>query len=121
MRKKLLIVDDSPIARRIFKRTLPAELEMDLLEAGSGTDAIARCLSEPPDLVFLDLTMPTPDGYQVLAELKAAQAMPKVVILSGDIQPQAQARTRSLGAIGFLMKPAGREDLREVLVQLGFL
>ena len=56
-------------------------------------------------VMFLDLTMPDMSGYQVLETLRHEDLNTFVIVVSADIQPQAQARVRELGAIAFVAKP----------------
>ena len=53
------------------------------------------------DLIFLDLTMPEMDGYGVLETLKR-RVRSKVIVVSGDIQPEAHERVMALGALDFI-------------------
>jgi CheY-like chemotaxis protein len=68
----LLVCDDSMVARKQVLRALPANWPVTVTEASDGRqamDAIRRGLGQ---VVLLDLTMPTMDGYQVLAALRDA-------------------------------------------------
>ncbi|HVV50945.1 MAG TPA: response regulator [Polyangia bacterium] len=112
---RLLVVDDSRTARLILKKVLPPELLTDLTEASGGAEAIARCTAESFDLMFLDLTMPEIDGYQVLERLGSAGRLPRTIVLSADSQPGAQKRVIELGAAAFVKKITTREELEAVL------
>ena len=104
------------------KRALPASLQENLLEASGGQQALDFCRTEKIDLMLLDLTMPDIDGYQVLEALqKDGASQPKVVVLSADIQPEAQVRILALGAIGFIAKPANVQALEKLLRDNGLL
>ena len=119
---RVLIVDDSKTARIMCKRALPASLQENLLEASGGQQALDFCRTEKIDLMLLDLTMPDIDGYQVLEALqKDGASQPKVVVLSADIQPEAQVRILALGAIGFIAKPANVQALEKLLRDNGLL
>jgi CheY-like chemotaxis protein len=117
---RVLIVDDSKTARIMCKRVLPPRLQQDLVEASGGEEALSLCRSQPIELMFLDLTMPDLDGYQVLETLRSdGRAAPKVVVMSADIQPEAKERVEKLGAIGFLTKPANPAAVEKLLVEHG--
>jgi two-component system, chemotaxis family, chemotaxis protein CheY len=119
---RVLIVDDSNTARIMCKRALPPSLLEGLLEASGGQQALDLCRAEKIDLMFLDLTMPGVDGYQVLEALqKDGASQPKVVVMSADIQLEALARIKKLGAIGFLAKPANLPKLEKLLRDRGLL
>jgi two-component system chemotaxis response regulator CheY len=118
---RVLIVDDSRTARMMLKRVLPAALGTDVLEASGGSEAI-RCVSNDHiDLMFLDLTMPDVDGYQVLKTLQESGRTPPTIVVSADIQPIAQQRVRQLGAMAFVKKSLSPTDLASVLRGAGLL
>ena len=117
---RVLIVDDSKTARIMCKRVLPARLQEDLVEASGGAEALSLCRSQPIEIMFLDLTMPEVDGYQVLEALKSeGRASPRVIVMSADIQPEAQERIQKLGAVGFLPKPANPTSVEKFLEEHG--
>src|SRR3954469_23145376 len=119
---KVLIVDDSKTARIMCKRVLPASLQGDLVEASGGAEALTVCRSQPIEVMFLDLTMPDVDGYQVLETLKnEGRQSPRVIVMSADIQPEAQERIAALGAVGFLPKPASQAAIERFLQEHGML
>ena len=118
---RLLVVDDSRTARLILKKVLPPELLTDLTEASGGAEAIARCTAESFDLMFLDLTMPEVDGYQVLKTLQETGRTPPTIVVSADIQPLAQQRVKQLGAMAFVKKSLSQTDLASVLQGAGLL
>ena len=104
------------------KRMLPPNLLGDLLEASGGQEALALCRAQSIDLMFLDLTMPDVDGYQVLEALKnEGLDKPKVVVISADIQPEARERIHRLGALGLLPKPATQAAIVTFLQGHGLL
>ncbi len=119
---RVLIVDDSKTARAMCKRVLPASLQQDLLEASGGEEALSVCRSQPIEIMFLDLTMPEVDGYQVLEALKnEGRATPKVIVMSADVQPEAKERIAKLGAVGFIPKPANSSAIEKFLQEHGML
>ena len=69
----------------------------------------------------LDQTMPELDGYQVLEAIKAEGLNAMVIVISGDIQPNAQARVTQLGAMDFIQKPVNPEKLAETLRKFGLI
>jgi DNA-binding NtrC family response regulator len=72
-------------------------------------------------MVFLDLTMPEMDGYQVLEAVKAEGLDAMIIVISGDIQPDALARVTKMGAMDFIQKPVSPEKLQEVLRKFGLM
>jgi two-component system chemotaxis response regulator CheY len=118
---RVLIVDDSRTARMMLKRALPPALGGDVLEAAGGSEAIRCVQSDHIDLMFLDLTMPDVDGYQVLKALQEGGRTPPTIVVSADVQPLAQQRVRQLGAMAFVKKSLSQSDLASVLQGAGLL
>jgi two-component system, chemotaxis family, chemotaxis protein CheY len=118
---RVLIVDDSRTARMMLRKVLPQALGADVLEASGGGEAISRVSADRIDLMFLDLTMPEIDGYQVLKTLQEAGRTPPTIVVSADIQPLAQERVRALGAMAFVKKSLSQTDLASVLQGVGLL
>ncbi|MGY6036748.1 response regulator [Aeromonas sp. AE23HZ002T15] len=115
----VLICDDSGFARKQLARALPTPWQITLHQAANGLEGVEQILMGHGDLVFLDLTMPEMDGYGVLETLKREGLRNKVIVVSGDIQPEAHARVMALGALDFIKKPAAPEMLRELLERHG--
>lgn len=115
----VLICDDSGFARKQLARALPADWNISLHQAADGLAGIEQILMGHGDLIFLDLTMPEMDGYGVLETLKREGLRNKVIVVSGDIQPEAHQRVMALGALDFIKKPAAPETLRALLQRHG--
>lgn len=115
----VLICDDSGFARKQLARALPADWPVTLHQAANGLEGVEQILMGHGDLVFLDLTMPEMDGYGVLETLKQEGLRNKVIVVSGDIQPEAHARVMALGALDFIKKPAAPEMLKALLERHG--
>ena len=119
MTTHILICDDSLVARKQVARALPADWPVELHFAEDGKQALAFLQDHGADVLFLDLNMPELDGYGVLSVLKK-QALPVLtVVISGDIQPEAQHKVRTLGAIGFITKPIVEAELTQLLIEYG--
>ena len=119
---RVLIVDDSTTARRFLKKALPLEFLTDVVEADGARRGLEICGEGGIDLMFLDLTMPEMDGYQVLAALGGVRlATLPVIVVSGDVQTQAPDRAKALGARAFIKKPASKEQVEVVLREIGVL
>ncbi|HEY9150158.1 MAG TPA: response regulator, partial [Gammaproteobacteria bacterium] len=88
----VLICDDSSFARKQMARALPADWDIDISFAEHGREAIAAIAAGKADILFLDLNMPVMDGYEVLEAIRAGDLPTLVIVVSGDIQPEAHAR-----------------------------
>ncbi|GAA4495369.1 response regulator [Pseudaeromonas paramecii] len=115
----VLICDDSAFARKQLARALPADWPIKLHQAGNGQEGLEQILSGHGDLVFLDLTMPIMDGYEVLKALQEQGIRSRVIVVSGDIQPAAYETVMSLGALAFIQKPCSADKLLGLLLELG--
>jgi chemotaxis protein CheY-P-specific phosphatase CheC len=113
----VLICDDSNLARKQMARSLPADWQEKISFAGHGQEALEVLKRQPIDLLFLDLNMPILDGYEVLQAIAQQKIPVKVVVVSGDIQPEARERVLGYGALDFIRKPVAAEKLTEVLQQ----
>lgn len=115
MTTAVLICDDSNLARKQLARILPQEWQANLFFAGHGAEALDTLLKQRIDWLFLDLNMPVMDGYQVLQELRNRQLNLNVVVVSGDVQPEAFERVKSLGALDFIRKPVDSAKLQQLM------
>jgi chemotaxis protein CheY-P-specific phosphatase CheC len=113
----VLICDDSNLARKQMARSLPAQWQDRIFFAGHGQEALEVLKRQPIDLLFLDLNMPILDGYEVLQAIHEQKIPVKVVVVSGDIQPEARERVMAFGALDFIRKPVAAEKLTEVLTE----
>ena len=117
----LLICDDSNMARKQVLRSLPDGWDVDVTYATNGVEGVQAIKEGRGEMVFLDLTMPEMDGYQVLETIKAENYKSVVIVISGDIQPDARERVLKLGALEFIKKPINKQALEEVLQRYGLL
>lgn len=121
MSVSVLVVDDSPMARKMLIKALPPSWDVTITQASNGIEALAAYRTGAVDVMFLDLTMPEMDGYQVLETLRKEDLNCLVIVVSADIQPGAQQRVRQLGAIAFVKKPVKPADVQSVLKEYGIL
>lgn len=115
----LLICDDSNMARKQVTRSLPDGWAVDITYAKNGVEGLQAIREGKGEMVFLDLTMPELDGYGVLETVFNEGLNAMVIVISGDIQPEARERVRKLGAIDFIKKPVDKEKLVTVLDAYG--
>jgi DNA-binding NtrC family response regulator len=112
----VLIIEDEPNVRLVFRTALEAE-GYRVSEAADGESGLVALRREAVDLVLLDLKMPVCGGMETLRRLRDAGDETAVVIVSahGSI-PDTVAAMR-LGAIDFIPKPVSPATLREVVAQ----
>ena len=111
----VLIVDDEQHIRLLIEQTLE-ELEDDgveLLTAADGVEALDVVANHRPSLVFLDVTMPKKDGFEVARAIKGDPAMADTTVIMLTARGQAYDREAGLaaGADQYLTKPFDPDDL----------
>ncbi len=110
MSRKILIVDDSPVARRILFSILPSDDTL-ILEAANGREGVACYEEHRPDIVFMDLTMPVMDGFEAIEKIHALDPEAVIFAVTADVQPKSVAKARQLGALDVLRKPPSVETI----------
>jgi DNA-binding NarL/FixJ family response regulator len=115
---RVLIVDDQELVRTGFRLFLETQPGLDVVgEAGDGEEAIERARTLRPDVVLMDIRMPTMDGVEATAKLTsgAIEPAPRVLVLTTfDLDEYVFGALRA-GAAGFLLKDAPRERLIEAI------
>lgn len=112
----VLICDDSMVARKQVAKCLPQDWEVAIHFAKHGREAVEALEAGKGQLLLLDLNMPVMDGYQTLQAIERKELDTNVVVISGDIQPDAHERVKKLGAIDFIKKPVNSAVLLQVLI-----
>ncbi len=108
--EKILLVDDSGMARRGARQVLESAGYV-VAEADDGLVALERYFLEKPDVVLLDLVMKGMSGLDVLKKLTEMDARARVIIVSADVQDSSRQMAEAGGAAGFLNKPVDRASL----------
>ncbi|WP_166264430.1 response regulator [Marinobacter caseinilyticus] len=119
MTTRILICDDSGMARKQMTRALPKDWDTEINFAEHGLDALEKLKAGLGDILFLDLNMPDLDGYGVLEAINKDDLPVLTVVVSGDIQPQARERVKKMGAIDFIKKPTSPEVIVNLLQDYG--
>lgn len=103
---RIVCVDDSPLVCKSMGQVIRSA-GYDFVPILEGARAIPMLLTQPPDLVFLDLVMPDTNGYEICSNLRKISRFKDVpiIILSGNDGLVDQVRARLLGATDFLSKP----------------
>jgi two-component system chemotaxis response regulator CheY len=114
MTARILVVDDSGLARR-RARTILEGAGYEVLEAEDGMSALERYFVSRPDVVVLDLVMKGMYGLDVLTKLREMDRSAKVIVVSADVQASSQQLVSNAGASGFLVKPLEAEEILPLL------
>lgn len=115
MINKILIVDDSPIARKMLRASIPNNDSFEIMEASDGQKGVDTYKEFKPDVTFMDLTMPVLSGYEALKEIKKINPTAVVIVLTADIQPKSIASVMESGAYTVLKKPAQKQSIADTL------
>jgi len=113
-----LVVDDEAAARELLLLTLQ-ENGYRTITATSGDEAIALARKHRPDVITLDVFLPSIDGWDVLRLLKANPETMEIPVVMVTISSE-RARAFTLGAVEHLVKPVAREELLEALARRSF-
>jgi two-component system chemotaxis response regulator CheY len=105
MGKKIMLVDDAAFMRMMIKDTLQKNGYTEVVEAGNGEQAVNTYVTEKPDLILMDITMPIMDGLEALRRLKEMDSSVKVVMCSAMGQETMVVDALKLGAKDFIVKP----------------
>jgi CheY-like chemotaxis protein len=114
MSAKILVVDDSGLARRLVKQYVE-ELGHTVEEAIDGTQALERYVLNRHDAVILDMVMHGMYGVEVLTKLRELNPELRVIVLTADIQKSTRDQVKAAGAVAMINKPVKREELVAVL------
>jgi CheY-like chemotaxis protein len=111
MSHKLLIVDDSKLARMVMVSALRRiRPDWELTEVTNAEDALNTLSRGAIDIALVDFNMPGTDGLELVAKIRAIHATMPVAIVSANMQDEIIARARELHA-AFIAKPLTDEAL----------
>ena len=112
---KLLIADDHEVVRTGLKSLVTGTDIKVVAEAATGEAAIKQTLKHNPDVVLLDIRMPDGDGLNALGRIKLEKPDLPVLMLSTYDNPTYVARAVALGAAGYILKGASRDELLKAI------
>lgn len=115
-RKRVLILDDHPMARRGMRHCIEEAPDLSVCgEAGDATQAIAAVRALNPDAVVADLSLPGRQGLDVIRELRETKDDMAILVLSGHGESFYAERALRVGARGYLMKRSDEQELLRAL------
>ena len=119
---RVVIVDDTPEARRLIRRILQSQGDFEISEAADGREAIELVTKERPDLVILDLMMPEVDGFAVLDSLRSQPETANIPVivatakeLTVDEKSRLQGQIQSLMLKGDFLNDEFLEEVRTLI------
>lgn len=105
MAKKILVIEDDRFLRELIARKLSDD-GFVIIEATDGEEGIKKVKEEKPDLILLDLILPSIDGFEVLSQIKKDENLKSipVIILSNLGQREEVEKGLKMGAVDYLIK-----------------
>jgi two-component system, cell cycle response regulator DivK len=106
MSRKLLIVEDNQDNRELAIKVLKNK-GYEIIEAVDGEEAIEKAISEKPDLILLDISLPKLDGYEVAKRLKSMEEFQEIPIVAFTAHAMKGDREKVIagGFEGYISKP----------------
>lgn len=119
--RKVLCVDDVAADLMNIEKIVTAS-GVFVSTATNGKDAVAKALSEKPDLIFLDVNMPVMDGFAAMREIKkdAEAKLIPIVLVTSKNQKADKMWAQVQGASGYVTKPYTPEQIQEQLKAYSF-
>ena len=116
---KVLVADDDKILLHLVSARLKAS-GWEVQTAVDAMQAFMMALRGKPDVIVLDINMPGGKGTEALAKIRGSTKtmMIPVLVVSGSIDPEDEARMRKLGVAGYLTKPIDVDVLHQRLVEI---
>lgn len=109
---RVLVVDDSALARKLFVRLLSSEPDMEVSSARNGREALSQLGDFMPDVVTLDINMPEMDGLSCLDRIMIERPCPVLMVSSLSTEnAEITLEALRLGAVDFVSKPDGAVSL----------
>jgi len=111
MAKKVLVFDDDWAMVRLVSQVL-TQKGYEVLEANNGQEGLRLLFSHKPDVVLLDIVMPTMDGWQACSRIRDISPTIPIIMLTGERKTEEDvARGLDYGADDYLIKPVGNKEL----------
>ena len=118
--KFFMIVDDSPIIRKVARRILEG-IGYVVAEAVDGVDALEKCGHSMPDIIMVDWDMPRMNGIEFIQGLKSLEGSQntKTLFCTSEVMMNEMMQAKRAGCDGFLLKPFTRTILMQKLSEIG--
>jgi two-component system, chemotaxis family, chemotaxis protein CheY len=114
MKRKILVVDDSGLARRLVRQMLE-EMGHEVEEASDGAQALEQYVLHRHDLIILDMVMHGMYGMDVLSKFKELNPQVPVVVVTADIQKSTREQIQQTGGSAMVNKPVDKQQFAQVV------
>jgi CheY-like chemotaxis protein/anti-sigma regulatory factor (Ser/Thr protein kinase) len=112
---QILIVNDSPVERRVLAGLLSVNTDWTIDFAADGAEALEKCHDREPDLVLTDFNMPRMDGMELLMKMKVDHASVPVIIATAEGSEELAVAALKQGAASYVPKTLMARDLVRVV------
>ncbi|GAB3436283.1 transcriptional regulator [Flindersiella endophytica] len=113
---RVLVVDDHRVVRHGLRTFLDVQDDIDVVgEAGDGGEAVSAAEQLEPDVILLDLQLPTIDGVEALRMLRDRGSKAKVLVLTSFTEPSSVVPALRAGAAGYLFKDVDPDALAQAI------
>lgn len=112
---KVLVVDDAPFIREVVNQILTSAGMTVVGEASDGDDAVSLANALQPDIILMDLVMPTKSGIEATKEILKANPSQKIIACSTLDQETLVMRAIDAGCIHYITKPFKKDTLLKVI------
>ena len=116
---RVLLTDDHAIVRKGVRALLATERDIQVVgEASNGAEAVAQAEALCPDVILMDLMMPTLDGIEATRQITALFPSVRVIVLTSFAADEKVFPAIKAGALGYLLKDSGPEELIRAIRQV---
>jgi NarL family two-component system response regulator LiaR len=116
---RVLLVDDHAILRKGIRALLSTEPDIEVVgEAGDGQEALIQAETLQPDVVLMDLVMPSMDGIEATRQVTARQRGVRVLVLTSFVADDKVFPAIKAGALGYILKDTSPDDLVRAIRQV---
>jgi two-component system cell cycle response regulator DivK len=114
--RKILVVDDNQDSRELVVKVLKSR-GYHMIEAFDGEDALRKAVTELPDLILMDISLPKVDGYEVTRRLKGMDAfkLTPIIAMTGHAMKGDMEKALSAGCEAYISKPINIRELPELV------
>jgi len=113
---RILIADDHALVRESIRAILANQGDMEIIAtAGDGSEAVQLALTHQPDVVVMDISMPSMDGLHATELIHRAQEDTNIVILSMHVNAALVQQALRMGARGYVLKRRATEELPDAI------
>jgi DNA-binding response OmpR family regulator len=113
--EKILVIDDSPEIVRFLKHYVLSPLGYEVITANDGQTGLEMAISNSPDLIMLDMSMPRMNGLQVLAGLRESSSKEPVIFMTLHGSEQIAVEVFRQGVRDYLVKPFTVEEVTQAM------